>query len=70
MDLNHKLACLHLKMNHRIVFSDEEREVREGKLWIAKKHKRRAKRFYVIKLIGVNVESDRLALTWNSGFSH
>lgn len=37
---------------------------------IAKKHKRRAKRFYVIKLIGVNVESDRLALTWNSGFSH
>jgi len=37
---------------------------------IAKKCKRRAQKFYVIKLIGVNVESDRLALTWNSGFSH
>lgn len=37
---------------------------------IAKKHKRIAQRLYVIELIGVNVESDRLALTWNSGFSH
>lgn len=33
LNLNHKLRCLHLKMNHRIIFSDEEREGREGRLW-------------------------------------